>query len=91
MNCEEACFSLCTTNPTEDLLFKKKNFIQHLFENLGEMMNMRRLSEDKLTEQAERVVMVFTAAVYSFVFKMLDFVRVLMVVYVCNCNLSAGL
>lgn len=52
---------------------------------------MRRLSEDKLTEQAERVVMVFTAAVYSFVFKMLDFVRVLMVVYVCNCNLSAGL
>lgn len=77
MNCEEACFSLCTTNPTEDLLFKKKNFIQHLFENLGEMMNMRRrLSEDKLTEQAERVVMVFTAAVYSFVFKMLDFVRV---------------
>lgn len=37
---------------------------------------MRRLSEDKLTEQAERVVMVFTAAVYSFVFKMLDFVRV---------------
>lgn len=77
MNCEEACFSLCTTNPTEDLLFKKKNFIQHLFENLGEMMNMRRrLSEDKLTEQAERVVMVFTAAVYSFVFKMLDFVSV---------------
>lgn len=77
MNCEEACFSLCTTNPTEDLLFKKKNFIQHLFENLGEMMNMRRrLSEDKLTEQAERVVMVFTAAVYSFVFKMLDFVSI---------------
>lgn len=41
------------------------------------MMNKRgRLSEDKLTEQAEQVVMVFTATVYFFVFKMLVFVSV---------------